>query len=424
MKKNILVFPCGSEIGLDIYHLVKYSTHFHLVGASSVDDHGKFLYEDYIPDVPFINDDSFLPYLRTIIKEHQIDAIYPTMDAVITVLKENESYIGCKVIASPLETTRLCLSKKNTYNTLKDIVPTPTIFHSPGSVDSYPVFVKPDIGYGSRGTKIVYNKDALDNCLKEQDGLLILEYLPGEEYTVDCFTDSKGDLLFCGARIRARIKSGISVNTTIVKNQEPFYELARKINNRISFRGAWFYQVKRRKDGTLCLMEIASRLGGSSLLFKAKGVNFALLSLFDAFGYEVSILSNDYSVELDRALGSRYKVDLVFDSVYCDYDDCLILEKTKVNTELVSFLYQCFNQGKQLFLLTRHIGDLAAELKFFRLEQLFDRIIQLSIDEDKAAFITTSNPIFIDDSFAERMNIKKKLNIPVFEPAMIDIFIK
>ena len=46
MKKNILVFPCGSEIGLEIYNSVKYSTYFNLIGANSSDDHGKFVYEN------------------------------------------------------------------------------------------------------------------------------------------------------------------------------------------------------------------------------------------------------------------------------------------------------------------------------------------------------------------------------------------
>ena len=47
MKKNILVFPCGSEIALEIYRSVNKSIHFNLIGASSVDDHGKFIYENY-----------------------------------------------------------------------------------------------------------------------------------------------------------------------------------------------------------------------------------------------------------------------------------------------------------------------------------------------------------------------------------------
>ena len=47
-KNNILVFPCGSEIGLEINNALKWSTHIELFGASSVDDHGKYVYLEII----------------------------------------------------------------------------------------------------------------------------------------------------------------------------------------------------------------------------------------------------------------------------------------------------------------------------------------------------------------------------------------
>ena len=48
--KNVLVFPCGSEIGLEIHNALKYSKDFNLFGGSSVDDHGKYVYKNYIPN--------------------------------------------------------------------------------------------------------------------------------------------------------------------------------------------------------------------------------------------------------------------------------------------------------------------------------------------------------------------------------------
>lgn len=422
MKKNILVFPCGSEIGLDIYSSVCYSTYFHLIGGSSVDDHGKFVYEDYIPNIPFANTEEFIPTLAKIVKERGIDAIYPAMDIVITILKEHESELGCRVIASPVETTEICLSKELTYKTFYGCIRIPKVYDAKViAPDEFPVFAKPKIGYGAKGTKKLNNQEEVDNFVKGKDGLLIVEYLPGEEFTVDCFTDKEGKLLYCAARKRNRVKDGISVNTYFVEEQQEFNQIAELLNTKINFRGAWFYQVKRDKEGELCLLEIASRLGGSSLLSRAVGVNFALLSLFDAFDYKVSVFKNDYKVELDRALENRYKTDLEYDSVYCDYDDCLILDKTTINTELVCFLYKCLNKGKKIYLLSKHEGNLMQELRDFRLDHLFDKIIHVGKEADKADFIKTRQPIFIDDSNAERKNIKKRLNIPVFSPDMMDV---
>lgn len=422
MKKNILVFPCGSEIGLDIYSSVCYSTYFHLIGGSSVDDHGKFVYEDYIPDIPFANTPEFIPTLAKIVKERNIEAIYPAMDLVITILKEHEEELGCKVVASPVETTQISLSKELTYKKLEGSVLIPRVFDPQNvPVDEFPVFAKPKVGYGAKGTKKLSNQDEVNNFVKGKNDLLIVEYLPGEEYTVDCFTDREGHLLYSAARKRNRVKDGISVNTFFVDNQNEFSSIAEAINSRIEFRGAWFYQVKRNKAGELCLLEIASRLGGSSLLSRAVGVNFALLSLFDIFDYSVSITKNDYSVELDRALENRYKTNLVFDSVYCDYDDCLILEKKFVNVELVKFLYKCINEGKRIYLLSKHDGDLHQELIDFRLDHLFDEVMHIDKEANKSDYIKDTNSIFIDDSNAERVNIKSRLKIPVFSPDMIDV---
>lgn len=423
LKKNILVFPCGSEIALDIYSSVRYSTYFNLIGANSVDDHGQYVYEDYIDGIPFVNDPAFIPTLSKIVKERNIDAIYPAMDIVITMTKQYEEELGCKVIAPPVETTEICLSKKLTYECLHGVVNIPKVY-DPQNIpnEEFPVFAKPIVGYSAKGTMKLNSQKEVANYLESKENMLVVEYLPGEEFTVDCFTDKEGMLLFSGARKRNRVSNGISVNTFFAEDQTEFNVFAQKINAKIKLRGAWFYQVKRNKDGNLTLLEIAARLGGSSLLSRAVGVNFALLTLFDAFDYKVCVFKNDYHVILDRALESKYKIDVNFDSVYCDYDDCLILDKKTVNVELVKFLYKCLNEKKKIYLLSKHEHtDLSEELRYFRLDHLFDEIIHIEPTSNKADYISSPKAIFIDDSNAERLNIKNKLNIPVFAPEMIDV---
>lgn len=419
-KKNILVFPCGSEIGLEIYNSVKYSTYFNLIGASSVEDHGKYVYEDYIGGLPFITDNKVFEELKKIIKERKIDAIYPTMDLAITVLKEHEEELGCKVISSPIDTVRICLSKEKTYNVLKDVVRIPKVYKSINEVEDYPVFIKPKIGYGAIGTKLVHNKEELESYLKNSDkDNLILEYLPGEEYTIDCFTDKNGKLIYASARGRNRIKSGISVNTSFAKNQEEFVEFVKKINEKIEFRGAWFTQVKRNAKGEISLLEIASRFGGSSSLCRAIGINFPQMSLFDAFDYNVDTLKNNYNVVMDRALDNIFKCNIKYNTIYVDYDDCLVLNGNKVNIELISFLYKCINENKKIILLSKHKGNLKRELKKYKINNIFDEIIHISQNEEKIDYIKETEAIFIDDSFAERKKIKEKFNMSVFSPDMI-----
>ena len=423
MKKNVLVFPCGSEIGLEVYRSLKHSIHFNLIGANSVDDHGRFVFENYVGNLPFANDNAFIPALKRVIKEHSIDIIYPAMDSVIAKLKEYENELGCIVIGSPSVTSATCLSKRLTYKTLQGIVHIPVTFEKE-EISSFPVFVKPNIGYGSRGAKKIDNAKQLMSHLEEYPDSIISEYLPGEEYTVDCFTDKEGRLLFCGPRLRNRISNGISVNTKpALTDNDTVKEIAQKINEALMFRGAWFIQLKKGVDGELFLLEVASRLGGSSSLYRNKGINFAQMSLFDALGYPVEVLENNYEIEMDRALDNKYKLDITYDEVYIDFDDCLFLNKKYYNTDVMAFLFKCINKGIKISILSRHKEDLSEKLDQLHIRFLFDNVLHLTNGEKKSSYITNPNSIFIDDSFAERKEVSLQKGIPVFGLDMLECLI-
>ena len=422
MKKfKILVFPCGSEIGLEIYRSLAFSSHIDLFGASSTDDHGKFVYEKYIGNLPFIDAENIIYYLRKIIQENRIDAIYPTMDSVIRKLKYYEKELGCKVISSEVNTTKICFSKSKTYKHVNKYIKVPLVYSSIEKIKSYPVFIKPDVGYGTRDVCMADNEATAVNFIFKNEGkkLLITEYLPGVEYTVDCFTDRYGELRFVGPRVRSRISNGISVNSKPIDNNLEFKIIAQKISKAIEFRGAWFFQLKEDKNKKLTLLEIAARLGGSSGLYRNLGINFALLSIFDAFNIDVEILLNQYDIELDRALSNKFKLNIIFDTIYIDLDDCLLLNH-KVNIELIKFLYKSINEEKHIILITKHKEDLSYTLKKYRLAELFDETINIDLSDEKFNYIVKKNAIFIDDSYHERKLINEKLGLPVFSPDMVE----
>ncbi len=415
-KIRVLVFPCGSEIGLEVFRSLKYSRHIQLIGASSVDDHGRFVFDSYFGGIPFVDSPEFDLVFLKLIEDLRIDAIYPTMDMVIAKLSEMEEELPCKLIGSPKSTNFLALSKKNTYEFFNGKIKVPTVYNDLDQITEFPVFGKPDIGYGSRGVKVLKSLDEVRKRIEKEPGHLIMEYLPGEEFTVDCFTDRQGKLLFAAPRKRGRIQKGISVYTSPApKIAKLTNQFAETINSEIQLRGAWFFQVKKDKNGNLTLLEFATRLGGSSALFRAKGINFALMSIFDAFEYPVKVLENTYCLELDRALDQRFKIQLSYQTIYVDLDDCLILGD-QVNSELVSFLYQCINRALKIVLITKHEKNLDETLAKFRLTALFDEVIHLKKSQRKSDFILETNSIFIDDSFEERNNVSVIHGIPVFAP--------
>ncbi|MGE5295669.1 MAG: ATP-grasp domain-containing protein, partial [Solirubrobacterales bacterium] len=286
------------------------------------------------------------------------------------------------------------------------------------AVPRWPIFLKPDNGYGSRGTRKVGSRQEAQFFLDREPGLLAMEYLPGREYTVDCFTDRHGELRFAGARERLRIQNGISVHSRPVEGPV-FQELARAINAAMPLRGVWFFQVKESDTGELTLLEVAPRVAGTMALYRNLGVNLALLSVFDAMEMDVSIQANDFGIEIDRALAARFHTDLSYGHVYIDLDDCLICDG-EVNTDAVAFLYQCVNRGIAIHLLTRHDGVVDDTLRRVRLVGLFDDIIHLLSGERKSDSIHHDDAIFIDDSFGERKEVRERRKIPVFAPDAIE----
>jgi hypothetical protein len=424
MKKNVLVFPCGSEIGLEIYRSLQYSSHFNLIGGNSVPDHGAFVYEKYTGDIPFINQPGFIQKLNDVISKYHIDLVYPTMDSVITKLWESKDELLCDIVGSSSVTNLICYSKRKTNGILKTHVEMPLIYEDIENIKDFPVFLKPDSGYSAKGTATAFSKAEIVAHLNKQPDCLMMEYLPGKEYTIDCFTDRNRNLLFAGPRLRNRISNGISVNTLGVDEAQSneLKKIAGIVNHQLHFRGAWFFQVKRASNGVLKVMEVAARLGGSSSFFRAKGINFALLTLWDALNTDVAIIENNYEVEMDRALDNKFKIDIDYQKVFIDFDDTILINQ-QINIEMMAFLFQCMNEQKEIICISRHADELNEKLKKYRLENFFDKVIHLRNNELKSDYID-SHSIFIDDSYQERKKVADISGIPVFSPDMVSVLIK
>ncbi|MBB6632574.1 ATP-grasp domain-containing protein [Cohnella thailandensis] len=419
MKKNVLIFPCGSEIALEINRALSHSIHVRMFGASSVSsNHGKFVFENYIEDVPFINDPNFIDSINEIIDQNEIDFIYPAHDSVVVFMAQHQAKINAKVITSPYESCRICRSKGETYKYFKGIVNVPLEFSIDNPDLKFPLFLKPDVGQGSKGTQKVNTRAELDFYYNQQSDLLILEYLPGPEYTIDCFSDHTGELKFVGARVRNRISNGISVETFPVE-QLRFIEIAETINSKLSLNGAWFFQVKERSNGELVLMEIAPRIAGGMGLYRNQGVNIPLLSLFNQLKFPIEIINQKFEIRLDRSLFNRYELGVEYQHVYIDLDDTIIIDN-KVNSLAIAFIYQCMNKGKQIHLISKHRGDIYDSLRKFKIDHLFNTVIWLKSEDRKCDHITRFPAIFIDDAFSERKQVSYELKIPVFEVSAIE----
>lgn len=429
-KYNVAVFPCGTEIGLEIASALRGNKHINLVGFNSRADHSQFVY-DSVDIIPEINDPDFAFILNSSISRHAIHLLIPAHDLFLDYIVDNRNKINCRIATHPLDTIKACRSKRNTYRLFPNFSPiliTKEIAKNDwvtNKIDNT-YFEKPDMGFGSIGARkiigIAQTFSSLDNS-----SVVLTEYLPGDEYTVDCFTDKFGVLKVVSPRQRTRLKSGIAIGCESVSKPiaESIKTMADEINLKLQFDGAWFFQLKTSSNHELKLLEIAPRIAGSSGFTRMNGNNLPLMSIYNAMYIPVdAITSNENHIKAsDRALSSKFSLPS-YHNLFIDFDDTLIID-SKVNSELIALIYQCKNENKDIYIISRNnLIEIDRQLSFHKIDRsLFKHIITVEEWEYKSQFILEDS-IFIDDSFSERKDVNNVLNIPVFDVSEVSGLLK
>lgn len=414
-KIGVLVFPAGEINSIELHDALSTCVNVRLIGASSVDRHGEYVFEHYISGLPKINEENFIHAFNTLIDNEKIDVIIPTHDDVALFFAENKSNIHAKILTSSYETALICRDKLKTYQLFENNKFCPRIYQN---LKEFPVFIKPRKGQGGVGAS-VFRNEADVPAEMDLSEYVICEYLPGEEVTVDCFSDKDGKLQAIMPRSRKRIFGGVSVNSNKEDLTDEIRDIAEAINKKLRFLGLWYFQLKKDKKENWKLLEISTRCAGTMCLSRASGVNIPLLSVYAALGKKTEVFMNDYKVQVDRTLISRYKTNIKYDTVYIDLDDTILINR-KVHLPAIWFIYQCVNKKKKIILITRHkedhddsVQEILAKHKIK--QDVFDEIIELSFDTPKYKYIDSSNAIFIDNAYVERKLVHDKLGIPVFD---------
>jgi len=401
---RILVYPSGSEVSLEIHAALSWDKHISLLGCdSSPQNKGDLVFKVNHKPLPKMSDPAFMDEIWRLVELEGVDYVYPGNDDATVYLTP----LGDRLLIPSKETARICRSKRKTYGELSTTIRTPTC---DGRMD-FPVFLKPDQGSGSKDCHII--RSARDLQYYYTEGSFIMEYIPGDEYTVDCFSDE--GLKFAGPRRRSSVSGGISIGTELVFGEigDALRDMAEKIDKKLGMRGAWFFQA--RGEGTnLCLQEVSVRIAGSSGIHRYNGMNLPLMHVNLYAGNPVSFIYNPIFRNYSRPLSGYPRWSPAYDHVYVDVNDTLIVDGL-VNPLLMQFLYQTHNNGRKIHLISTYDGDLITLLKKYRLPDIFSGVIHLPPGSRKSTGITNFPCIFIDDSFRERMEVHRDLQIPTFD---------
>lgn len=412
---NVLIFPAGEINSVELHDALATCVNITVWGASSIDRHGGYVFENYVSGLPMITAPDFFDRFNAFLADKKIDVIFPTHDTVAMFFADNSDKIDAKIICSGKETAEICRDKEKTYQALAGTDFLPKIY---SEINEFPVFIKPKEGQGGVGAKLVKSKEDIPVDLS---GYVICEYLPGEEYTVDCLTDKDGKLRVVSPRSRQRLMAGVSVAGRTEELTEEIQHIAETINSKLSFLGLWWFQIKKDAHGKWKLMEVSVRGAGTMALTRARGINLPLLSVYTVMGYDIKAEPNPYRVQMDSSLIRRYKIDYDYNTVYFDFDDTLIV-RNKVNLKAIWFLYQCQNLGKKVILLTKHEKEILESMDHYHIDQnLFSEIIHIAPEDNKAKYIQPQKAIFIDNAYQERHTVFNTHHIPVFDVDGLDV---
>lgn len=346
---RVLVFPSANEPGLEVVAALAKSNKVVLFGGSSYDtryDPSRALLAHHVR-WPALEDSDFRPRFEALLAEHAIDLVIPTVDGVVAELA-GWPVRRTRWVVPPASSARLLLSKRATYRRLRGVVPVPDVYAA--GETPLPAFAKPDVGSGSRGGRLVTTASELRAAVEAE--LLVHEHLPGEEVTVDCFSDRDGRLRYARPRVRGHVSRGIALGTAFVARTD-LEELVGRIAAAIPLAGPWFAQFKAARDGTPTLLEVNARVAGSMTLSRLAGVNVPLLAVFSFMGWEVEVPRPVEGLTLNRSLRNLGEM-AAFDWAVWDLDDTLIRKDGKPDPDAMACLYDLHNRGVRQLLLTRN----------------------------------------------------------------------
>jgi carbamoyl-phosphate synthase large subunit len=221
-----------------------------------------------------------------------VDVVLPTVDAELLPLaraREEYAAAGVALLLAPAAALDVILDKLTLAEHCAGVVAVPRTELFGPSVDpaswTYPAVVKPRRGSGSRGVIIVDSAAELA-ALDRSPALIVQEFLPGEEYSVDVLADAAGQVIASVPRLRARVDSGVSVGGRTVHDPE-VERFGRVVARATGVTYVANVQCRRDADGVPALLEVNPRMPGTLGLTIASGVDMPRLALAALLGRPV-----------------------------------------------------------------------------------------------------------------------------------------
>ena len=310
---------------------------FHVIGTD-INDFvvGKYLCDEFCVISPAKKEEEYLSDLMSICKDRNVKAILPQNTAELLLLAKHKkmfSDIGVGIVVSNYDAIEKANNKYKLFQIAESLnipvakyslVSTFTDLKNEAIKLGWPrnkFVVKPPLSNGSRGVRVIaqdfdrkktfYEEkpsslyttiDELHAVLGDEfPELIVMEYLPGEEYTVDVCR--LGNEIIALPRKRLAIRSGITFAASLEKN-DFLISASQKLAENLGLNFCFGFQYKLHEDGRPLLLESNPRIQGTMVMSTFAGANIIYNSVKYLLGETISPMVVNWETKLLRYWGA------------------------------------------------------------------------------------------------------------------------
>jgi carbamoyl-phosphate synthase large subunit len=334
---NVLVTGAGAPGIKGTFYSLKHnfdSRNVKIIGTDANEGAvGKYICDTF-HTIPHASNPEYLNRMLEICENEKIDVVLPQNTAELMLLSERKNRfedIGTIVAISSKKSIEIANDKYQLIKMAEKIgIPTAKCFLVETFPDllkyaqelgwpEKPVVIKPPNSNGMRGVRIIneyldlksilYNEKPNNlyvemNYLKHILGpsfppLMIMEYLPNREYTVDLL---KSNSLVSIPRTRDSIRSGITFEGTTDNNQE-IIRYSKLLAEKIGLNYAFGFQFKLDEYNVPKIIESNPRIQGTMVLSTFAGANIIYGAVKRALGEKVPDFNIEWGTKITRYWG-------------------------------------------------------------------------------------------------------------------------
>jgi carbamoyl-phosphate synthase large subunit len=269
--------------------------------------------------LPAPESERYIDRINSICKKESVDLIIPQTTRETATLSKSLSKVDSKVMVSDASAIAKANNKYELMKVCRELkIPCPEFFLIK-SIDELrkradqlgypgnPIVVKPPVSFGSRGFRVLKENtswdakrflsekpnstemslDELSKILergKDFPELLVTEFLPGSEYTVDVFSGEKMSVAI--PRLRKETVNGISFRTSL-EYREDITNYSLKIAKNLGLRYAFGFQFKLDGNNVPRILECNPRVQGTMVASVFSGVNVIWMAVRESVGMTV-----------------------------------------------------------------------------------------------------------------------------------------